>query len=248
LLPHVDRALQNGVPGGLSKNAIAQLCRGCSIVLMHRSASPAREALWASKKDPWQVRPDYAFWAPGTEAIASNQRSAQVFVNRNCTASVEYCYPSQGSYSWAFYQPPHGGGGGGSGPPPIPYATEPEVPDSPDGPGHGPAPDMSLPQDSACPGGYFLAFESGSGPYGGGVYCAVDFSSVPDSAQVAQVFWLDSVDVIHFADQHFWNRHLACYVHNVYTRVGIESQVFYPDFEARSNKPTAAAPFSEYAV
>jgi hypothetical protein len=125
-MPKVDTAVKNGAPGS-SKDVLSRLCGHCVLVLVHGAAEPINAKLWESKEDPWQVKADYVFWAPGTETISSGQRKSQYIKQtcaytsdcNGCGASIQYCFPSQGSYQWPFYHPPEPTGGGGGAPPPI---------------------------------------------------------------------------------------------------------------------------------
>jgi hypothetical protein len=123
-------------------------------------------------------------------------------------------------------------------PPPPPlsapvYASNPEVPDDPDGPGHGPQPDLSVPFDQACPNGWSLAFSDGSGgnPIGG-AYCGVDLSGEP-----TQEASLVVIGAVRFRVEHYWNRHLACYVHQNYTSDRWNRDLIGPDFQSQVVKP-----------
>jgi hypothetical protein len=118
-------------------------------------------------------------------------------------------------------------------PAPPPYATYPEIPDDPDGPGHGPLPNLNLPEDLACPDGWSLAYSNGSGgnPVGG-AYCGAIAS--------ADVVGTYTVSTITYQTSHYWNRHLACYVHNAYTSAGWNLGLIGPDFQGRPNKPVSA--------
>lgn len=113
------------------------------------------------------------------------------------------------------------------------YATNPETPDDPDGPGHGPQPDMTLPESQACPDGYSLAYSNGDGgnPVGG-PYCGVEYKG--DPSIVASMF---SVNTVIFSTGHYWNRHLACYVHTTYSSSQWNAQI-KADFQPRPNPPT----------
>jgi hypothetical protein len=119
----------------------------------------------------------------------------------------------------------------------IPLATNTENPDDPDGPGHGPLPDQSLviiDPDNACAQGYALAFSNGNSNPVGGAYCGVE--TIPNAAQVALSF--DVAQVV-YQTSHYWNRHLACYVHLNYTSTDWNENVIYPDFEPQvNNYPT----------
>ena len=134
-----------------------------------------------------------------------------------------------------------GGGGGGpcAGGSCIPLATNTENPDDPDGPGHGPSPNLSLvvrDPDNACPQGYALAYSNGDGgnPVGG-AYCGVEI--IPNAAQVLAMS-LDFAMMV-YETSHYWNRHLACYVHLNYTSTNWNENVIYPDFIPQtSNYPT----------
>jgi hypothetical protein len=124
--------------------------------------------------------------------------------------------------------------------PPTPspvYANYPETPDDADGPGHGPQPNLGLPLDQACPSGWSLSFSNGNGgnPIGG-AYCGVDFSGDPST--IAMSF---SVDLVRYATDHYWNRHLACYVYQSFTSNRWNTQLIGPDFLQRAVKPTSRA-------
>jgi hypothetical protein len=142
--------------------------------------------------------------------------------------------------------PTCGGGGGGGclvAQTCVPLATQTEDPDDPDGPGHGPLPDLSLGVDNACPNGYALAYSNGDGgnPVGG-AYCGVEI--IPTAAQVASLY--DVSNVI-YQTSHYWNRHLACYVHNNYTSASWNENVIYPDFEPQvNNYPTTPGVAKDY--
>jgi len=198
-----------------------QICPDCAALLLDARKSRNLASSWSRLKDPWQIDPDYTFW-------------------RAAAPTPDYPQPTPRG------DPGSGGDDGSSTPDgeetppptPPPFASSTEVPDSPDGPGHGPRPSSFAlntgSEDAACPRGYFLAFEEGSGTYGGGVYCAVDFTTT--APLIGQLFTF-SVDNVYFADQHFWNRHLACHLHNTYTRTSFEQKVLLPDFESKP-KPT----------
>jgi hypothetical protein len=119
-MPTLNALIKDGNSNGRTAAQLVRLCGHCSVVLMRRPGAPVTANLWNSKKDPWQVNPDYIFWAPGTEVIASNSRRPE-FVNQPCDASgylccdpyIEYCFPSFPSFSFPSE-------GGGSAPPPPP--------------------------------------------------------------------------------------------------------------------------------
>jgi hypothetical protein len=116
---------------------------------------------------------------------------------------------------------------------PIPLATNTENPDDPDGPGHGPLPNQSFivsDPDDACAQGYALAFSNGNSNPVGGAYCGVE--TIPNAAQVALSF--DVAQVV-YETIHYWNRHLACYVHLNYTSTNWNGNVIYPDFYPQTN-------------
>jgi hypothetical protein len=232
-MPQVDAAIRNGGHGGSTARVLAQLCGNCSIVLNHRGDAPTSARVWGSKQDSWQLKPDYVFWGPGTEAIASSTRNAK-YVNRNCSmylasccpANVEYCYPSQGSYSWAFYVPPRGGGGGGGGPQPTPD------------PDASPVPDLTQPESSACPVGWSLDFTSTMGKPD----CEVDNTLDPT---VGIALWdLDMFDFISYDDAHYWNRHLACYIGNKFTNFQFDTMVGV-DFTAQAIATNNIPPYRQ---
>ncbi len=127
-------------------------------------------------------------------------------------------------------------------PPSYTYANNPEVPDDPDGPGHGPQPDMTLPESQACPNGYSLSYSNGDGGNpAGGAYCGLE-PFVGDPGQVAS---LSEVNLLTFSTSHYWNRHLGCYVHNTYASQQWNDQIFL-DFLPHPDKPTVLKISTEY--
>ena len=89
---------------------------------------------------------------------------------------------------------------GGGGPPPNnptpapPYATHTENPDDPDGPGHGPLPNLAVNFQNACPNGYVLAFSNGNGGNpNGGAYCGEDTSLTYQQILVANLIDINLV-------------------------------------------------------
>ncbi|MGH3573630.1 MAG: hypothetical protein ACRDUW_17705 [Pseudonocardiaceae bacterium] len=91
--------------------------------------------------------------------------------------------------------------------------------------------------DDSCPDGYVLAFSNGDGgnPVGG-AYCGAD-TAVTTSSQVASLIEYGGV---FYGTAHYWNRHLACYVHEYYTSTYWNSQVIGPDFQGQAVKPVSA--------
>lgn len=114
---------------------------------------------------------------------------------------------------------------------PFTLATHQEIPDDPDGPGHGPTPNFGVPQDQACPNGFELAFSNGSaGNPAGGAYCGV-------SVYQSELASLATINDVKFSTAHYWNRHLACYLHQTYTSSQWNQNVLGPDFQNRPQKP-----------
>lgn len=110
-----------------------------------------------------------------------------------------------------------GEGGGGT---PMPAAPS-EPPDAP-------TPDMTRPEESACPSGWSLAYTSTAGA----PYCGVDSSANP---VVGVALWdLDAFDIISFNDSHYWARHLKCYVGTHYTNYQFDTSLIGPDFTAQA--------------
>jgi len=110
-----------------------------------------------------------------------------------CTVPVPILYDP-------FYIGRGGGGNGGGG-----QGGEPPPPSDP-------VPDLSQPEDSACPGGWNLAFDSVA--EGGAPYCEGDGTL---TSPVGLPFQLNLFDLIYFNDTHFWDRHLACYIGQKFT-------------------------------
>ena len=48
-----------------------------------------------------------------------------------------------------------------------------------------------------------------------------------------------SVDLVRYATEHYWNRHLACYVYQSFTSNRWNTQLIGPDFLHRAVKPTS---------
>ena len=116
-MPTLDGLIESGSSDGLSQGALSNLCGHCSIALLPRAGTKIRPTLWQKKQDPWQVNPDYVFWAPGTDAIAS-LRPDLIIGNNPCALSVEVCCPDGLTYCAPSF-PFGSSGGGASNPQPI---------------------------------------------------------------------------------------------------------------------------------
>ncbi len=130
--PSIDAAFAGDGKVGADTATKAKLCGSCDFLL------GVTKGLWSSAKDPWQVKPDYAFWKPGTDQNIANTRRASSYyygyyygygayyapveIGRvraknkpaplGCDASQQYCFPGQGGNPFGNPPPPGTGGGG----------------------------------------------------------------------------------------------------------------------------------------